>query len=195
MTCAQLWTKTLTSISQKICYVKSGFQILCAVEEFSSLFSRLFSLMQLNWVQTIFHKDTGCLCHWEKTIMPGKLLCLSRQIIQKASSAHHNFFFCWKVDFLSFKKRPIINLYISLFNVSVFEPLQKKTGIWESDEKSWCGIFVKKELKWSWPPFQTLIIVRASDILHGHGPAIFRYFRKIPRNSPKNAKYREIRQK
>ena len=128
MTCAQLWTKTLTSISQKICYVKSGFQILCAVEEFSSLFSRLFSLMQLNWVQTIFHKDTGCLCHWEKTIMPGKLLCLSRQIIQKASSAHHNFF-CRKVDFLSFKKRPIINLYISLFNVSVFEPLQKKRDL------------------------------------------------------------------
>ena len=92
MTCAQLWTKTLTSISRKICFVKSGYQILCVVEEFSSLFSRLFSLMQSNWVQTIFHKDTGCLCHWEKTIMPGKLLCLSRQIIQKASSAHHNFF-------------------------------------------------------------------------------------------------------
>ena len=60
--------------------------------------------------------------------MPGKLLCLSRQIIQKASSAHHNFFFR-KVDFLSFKKRPVINLYFSLFNVSVFEPLpKKKTG-------------------------------------------------------------------
>ena len=152
MTCAQLWTKTLTSISQKICYVKSGFQILSAVEEFSSLFSRLFSLMQSNWVQTIFHKDTGCLCHWEKTIMPGKLLCLSRQIIQKASSAHHNFFFCWKVDFLSFKNfynwshlmRPIINLYISLFNVSVFEPLQKK-------KKTGCGKVMKEvDVGFSW---------------------------------------------
>ena len=36
---------------------------------------------------------------------------------------------------------------------------------------------------------------RASDILRGRGPAKFRYFREIPRNSPKNAKYREIRQK
>ena len=35
-----LRTKTRTSISQKICYVKSGFQILCAVEQFRSLFSK-----------------------------------------------------------------------------------------------------------------------------------------------------------
>ena len=40
MTCAQLRTKTRTSISRKICYVKSGFQILYAVEQFSSLFSK-----------------------------------------------------------------------------------------------------------------------------------------------------------
>ena len=40
MTCAQLRAKTQTSISQKICYVKSGFQILYAVEQFSSLFSK-----------------------------------------------------------------------------------------------------------------------------------------------------------
>ena len=33
-------TKTRTSISQKICHVKSGFQILYAVEQLSSLFSR-----------------------------------------------------------------------------------------------------------------------------------------------------------
>ena len=36
---------------------------------------------------------------------------------------------------------------------------------------------------------------RASDISRGRGPAKFRCFREIPRNSPKNAKYREIRQK
>ena len=35
---------------------------------------------------------------------------------------------------------------------------------------------------------------RASDISRGRGPAKFRHFREIPRNSPKNAKYREIRQ-
>ena len=40
MTCAQLRTKTRTSTSRKICYVKSGFQILYAVEQFSSLFSK-----------------------------------------------------------------------------------------------------------------------------------------------------------
>ena len=36
---------------------------------------------------------------------------------------------------------------------------------------------------------------RTSDILRGRGPAKFRYFREILRNSQKNAKYREIRQK
>ena len=40
MTCALLRAKTQTSISQQICYVKSGFQILYAVEQFSSLFSK-----------------------------------------------------------------------------------------------------------------------------------------------------------
>ena len=39
MTCAQLQTKTRTSISQKFYCVKSGFQILYAVEQFSSPFS------------------------------------------------------------------------------------------------------------------------------------------------------------
>ena len=38
-----------------------------------------------------------------------------------------------------------------------------------------------------------VVYYRASDI--SRGPAKFRYFREIPRNSPKNAKYREIRQK
>ena len=41
MTCVQLRTKTLTSsICRNICCVKSGFQILCAVEQSSSLFSK-----------------------------------------------------------------------------------------------------------------------------------------------------------
>ena len=39
------------------------------------------------------------------------------------------------------------------------------------------------------------LLGRASDISRGRGPAKFRYFREIPRNSPKNEKYREIRQK
>ena len=40
-----------------------------------------------------------------------------------------------------------------------------------------------------------MCINRASDISRGRGPAKFRYFREIPRNSQKNTKYREIRQK
>ena len=40
-----------------------------------------------------------------------------------------------------------------------------------------------------------LVLYRASDISCGRGPAKFRYFCEIPQNSPKNAKYREIRQK
>ena len=39
------------------------------------------------------------------------------------------------------------------------------------------------------------VVVRASDISRGRGPAKFRHSREIPRNSPKNAKYREIRKK
>ena len=39
------------------------------------------------------------------------------------------------------------------------------------------------------------ILCRASDNSRGRGPAKFRYFREIPRNSQKNTKYREIRQK
>ena len=40
MTCAQLRTKIRTSISRKICYVKSGLQIIYVIEQFSSLFSK-----------------------------------------------------------------------------------------------------------------------------------------------------------
>ena len=42
---------------------------------------------------------------------------------------------------------------------------------------------------------KSINLYRASDISRGRGPAKFRYFREIPRNSQKNAKYREIRQK
>ena len=40
MTCAQHGTKTRTSVSRKIRCVKSGFQILHAVDQFSSVFSK-----------------------------------------------------------------------------------------------------------------------------------------------------------
>ena len=44
-------------------------------------------------------------------------------------------------------------------------------------------------------PQKRVPLDRASDISRGRGPAKFRHFREIPRNSPKNAKYREIRKK
>ena len=34
--------------------------------------------------------------------------------------------------------------------------------------------------------------IRASDISRGRGPTKFRHFREIPRNPPKNAKYRKV---
>ena len=40
MTCAQIRTNTRTPISREICCVKSGFQILNAQEQLSSLFSK-----------------------------------------------------------------------------------------------------------------------------------------------------------
>ena len=56
ITCAQLRPKTRIWMSREICYVKLGFQNLYAVEQFSSLFSIQFSLMQSNWAQTTFRK-------------------------------------------------------------------------------------------------------------------------------------------
>ena len=52
-----------------------------------------------------------------------------------------------------------------------------------------------------WQPPRTKLgtfetkIARAPDISHGRGPTKFRYFREIPWNSQKNAKYREIGRK
>ena len=40
-----------------------------------------------------------------------------------------------------------------------------------------------------------ITLYRVSDNSRGRGPANFRVFREFPRISPKNAKYREIRQK
>ena len=55
-------------------------------------------------------------------------------------------------------------------------------------------------LRRPWERFLVLLqkilhLYRASDNSRGRGPAKFRYFREIPRNSQKNTKYREIRQK
>ena len=43
--------------------------------------------------------------------------------------------------------------------------------------------------------FPSFPLCKASDISRGRGPAKFKYFREIPRNSQKNVIYREIRQK
>ena len=66
--------------------------------------------MQSNWVRNILPKYTVCLCCW--MITPQNLLCLWSKMIWKASLGHHKSLFPWKVDFLSFKKRQNINLYV-----------------------------------------------------------------------------------
>ena len=53
----------------------------------------------------------------------------------------------------------------------------------------------QKEVRIIQYPVEIDSVYRASDISRGRGPAKFKYFREIPRNSPKKAKYREIRQK
>ena len=67
-----------------------------------------------------------------------------------------------------------------------------------------CKPFDKFKTCWNYPVMlisdwiilQPLLTVnRASDISRGRGSAKFRYFREIPRNSQKNAKYHKIRRK
>ena len=58
MTCAQLRTKTRTSISRQICGKKSEFQILYTVEQFSSLFPRQFSLYAIELSSNCFSEIT-----------------------------------------------------------------------------------------------------------------------------------------
>ena len=77
-----------------------------------------------------------------------------------------------------------------------------------------CGLTWQNDLVTFWKPgekilhiaiwLKELIIIsrrsqfrlfRASDNSRGRGPVKFRYFHEIPRNSQKNTKYREIRQK
>ena len=70
-----------------------------------------------------------------------------------------------------------------------FSQLILKKNVWRSVWRIYMWILGLKGLMVYCP------IIRASDISRGRGSAKFRYFREIPRNSPKNAKYREIRQK
>ena len=57
------------------------------------------------------------------------------------------------------------------------------------------GAYSRWALIRGWALIRINTVCRASDISRGRGPAKFRYFREIPRNSQNNAKYREIRQK
>ena len=57
------------------------------------------------------------------------------------------------------------------------------------------GAYSRWALIWGWALIRINTVWRASDISRGCGPAKFMYFREIPQNSQKNAKYREIRQK
>ena len=63
MTWAQLWTKTQPSISQKTYYLKLGFQILYAVEQFSSLFSK--DKLKARGTRTPTHDPPSPRMSWE----------------------------------------------------------------------------------------------------------------------------------
>ena len=63
MTCAQLRTKTPTPICQKLCCVKSGSQILNAVEQLSSPFSKDKLKQGAHIHQT--HDPRSSLISWE----------------------------------------------------------------------------------------------------------------------------------
>ena len=73
MTCMQLRTKIRTSISQKICYVKSGLQIIYAVEQFSSLFSK--DKLKARGTHTPTHDPRSPSMWWENgSAVPSKQL-------------------------------------------------------------------------------------------------------------------------
>ena len=73
MTCVQLRTKIRTSISQKICYVKSGLQIIYAVEQFSSLFSK--DKLKARGTHTPTHDPRSPSMWWENgSAVPSKQL-------------------------------------------------------------------------------------------------------------------------
>ena len=63
MTCPQLRTKTRTSISRKMCCVQSGFQILYAVEQLRSLFSKEKLKQEAHTHQT--HDPPSLRMSWE----------------------------------------------------------------------------------------------------------------------------------
>ena len=73
MTCMQLRTKIRTLISQKICYVKSGLQIIYAVEQFSSLFSK--DKLKARGTHTPTHDPPSPSMWWENgRAVPSQLL-------------------------------------------------------------------------------------------------------------------------
>ena len=73
MTCMQLRTKIRTSISQKLCYVKSGLQIIYAVEQFSSLFSK--DKLKARGTHTPTHDPRSPSMWWENgSAVPSKQL-------------------------------------------------------------------------------------------------------------------------
>ena len=63
MTSVQFQTKTRTLISRKIYYVNWGFQILYAVEQFSSLFSK--DKLKVRGTHTPTHNPPSAHMSWE----------------------------------------------------------------------------------------------------------------------------------
>ena len=73
----------------------------------TQLWNGLFKpLMNHEFLEISMHSIEYCINSTEY------LMCLWSKIIRKASSARHKTLFSWKVNFLSFKKRPNINLSV-----------------------------------------------------------------------------------
>ena len=89
---------------KKICCKVSISNSLCS-KEFNLPFSsgNFWSCNRIEF--KIFYPNT-------LTVYPCLHVCLWSKIIRKVSSAHHKSFFSWKVEFLSLKKRPNINLHV-----------------------------------------------------------------------------------
>jgi len=77
LTCAQLRAKTQTSISWKICYVKSGPPILYVVEQFSSLFSKDKLGACRGRIAVQFQTNSSHMCCVELALKGVLCICLS----------------------------------------------------------------------------------------------------------------------
>ena len=118
---------------EKYAMLSGVFKFVMKLNSLVHYFGVTFLLMQSNWLSSnYFSQIPGCLRCEEKFITPEKSLCLSRQIIRKASSLHHKIFFFWEVDFLNFENELTRNLYVEYSLTYGFSKISIMS-LWRSD--------------------------------------------------------------